>query len=76
MLGALTSLTGGGGLSGSSSTGDQKTTSDYRTTAGNISNGGLTLNEGFSFDINNPIHLMGAGLAFVIVGGFAVKALK
>lgn len=78
MLGALTSLTGGGGLSGGAATnGDQKTQSSFGVgDTGNIHNGGLTLNSGFKFDDKNPLHIGGLLLIAGVVAAYFFKRLK
>lgn len=76
----LGSLTGGGGLSGSggaSTNGDfGADTGFYTGDTGNISNAGITVNKGFSFDDKNPIHIGGAVIAAIALIGFLTKTLK
>lgn len=79
MLGALTSLTGGGGLSSSSSasTGDQETSASYETTAGNVTIGGLTIGaKGFKFDADNPVHIVGGVLVTLLTVVGIVRLVK
>lgn len=75
MLSALTSLTGGGGLTGGSSgplQGGDSQASGAGSDTGNIENGGITINQGFKFDSGNPLHW--AGVA--VVGLVVLKVLK
>lgn len=67
MLGAMTSLTGGGGLSASSSaSNEQRSSNDIST--GTISVGGLNLNPKPAFDSDTAIKL--GGVALVLTGAF------
>lgn len=66
----------GGGSSAASSNGplDANTTSGIE--AGTVTNGGITLNRGFRFDPENPVHVIGAGAALVFVGGLILRKVK
>lgn len=79
MFGLLKNV--GGGLTGGSSgaaggAGPQRTDTSGQVEAGTVSNGGITINEGFRFDPNNPTHLIVAGFGVVIVGGLLMKVVK
>lgn len=77
MFGALQSLTGGGGMGiGPSTNGDQKTDTDQHTEAGTVTNGGITMTQPFKFDIENPMHLIGAGVGLFVLSVVTLKAFK
>lgn len=78
MLGSLTSLTGGGGMTGGAATnGDFGAEASFYTgDAGNIRNEGITINKGFKFDDKNPVHVGGAIILAVALMGFLVKTLR
>jgi hypothetical protein len=59
----IPSITGGASSTGAMTTANEQSSGG----GGSISNGGITINEKFSFDLNNPLHIVGAVIAVVVV---------
>ena len=79
MFDVLDGLSGGlsgGGSGAATSNGPLDPENSNNTTAGTVTNGGITINRGFRFDPENPVHVIGAGAALVFVGGLILRKVK
>lgn len=79
MFDILDGLSGGlsGGGSGAATSNGPLTpeVSNSNSVAGNTV-GGLTINKGFRFDPENPVHVIVGGAVVVFVGGLILKRVK